>query len=359
MIASITQGCDFGHRPYFLKKTRDFSNNRRIMNAMTTTFLLTRSSTAGLLSKSRGYLGWLKRFVLPVAMMVMSLPVTGDQTRGIWWWVSPEHPWGSGQVIGNPVREEEVLRFLTAWEIGRIYTCFNKEAWSKPERIRAWNERAHAAGMKSQLLLSENTWIDPEQRSKLLDSHLQRELLEFNDTAASPQQRFDGVHLDIEPHGLPAWKVMTPEARKNLLFQFPDTLRAVRAYLDAHGAGKIPVFADLPVWYDQVGKPVGWMSTVERDAWFADLGKALAGISLMAYERDSPVRIESGVSWELQNFKSEVRVGLEASVGPGKTWKTSTELVSMIKTQESKTRRRRVDIHDLIQFHDAVTAKLD
>ncbi len=294
-----------------------------------------------------------------LVVVASALPVTGAPSRGIWWWTSPKHPWGSGQAIGNPAKEAEVLRFLTVWEIDSIYTCFGKEAWSRPGQIRGWNERVHAAGKTSQLLLSENTWIDPKHRRNLLEVHLRRELIEFNGACDTPQQRFDAVHLDIEPHGLPGWKSMTPEARKKLLFQFRDTLREVRAYLDGHGAGKIPVFADLPVWYDQVGKPVGWVSADERDAWFADLGKSLAGISLMAYERDTAVRIESGVSWELGNFKREVRVGLEVSVGPGKTWKSNEDLISMIKTQESATPLRQVDIHDLIQFHDAVTAKPD
>ena len=80
---------------------------------------------------------------------------------------------------------------------------------------------------------------------------------------------------------------------------------------------------------------------------------------MMAYERDTAVRIESGVEWELANFKDEVRIGLEVSVGPGKTWKSFDELVSMIKTQEAAKPSRRVDIHDLIQFHDAASSKAE
>lgn len=306
-----------------------------------------------------GFRRWLKRSAFPVVLLALAVPVTGAQPRGIWWWTTPGHPWGSGQVIGNPAKEAGLLKFLSDWEIGVIYACFSKEAWSRPEQIRAWNERVHAAGKTTQLLLSENTWIDPANRPNLLRVHLQRELIRFNGTVGNPQQRFDGVHLDIEPHGLPGWKTMTPEARRNLLFQLRDTLREVRAYLDGQGAAKIPVFADLPVWYDQLGQPVGWTSAAERDAWFADLGKSLAGISLMAYERDTAVRIEAGVGWELANFKDEVRVGLEASVGPGKTWKSFGDLVSMIKTQETAKPSRPVDIHDLIEFHDAAASKAD
>ncbi len=288
------------------------------------------------------------------ALLAINPPASGAETRGIWWWTSPDHPWGSAQVIGNPTKEAELLRFMSTWKIGCIYTCFSKQAISKPELIQGWNERVHASGKSSQLLLSENTWIDPENRPNLLTTHIQRELIDFNSAAKTPQQRFDALHLDIEPHGLPGWKEMTPDARKNLLFQLRDTLREVRSYLDNHGAKEVPVFADLPVWFDQVGKPVGWASEAERDAWFADLAKSLGGISLMAYERDSARGIESGVAWEVAHFHSQVRIGLEVSVGPGKTWKSNDSLVSMIGLQESATPPRKVDIHDLVQFHDAV-----
>jgi hypothetical protein len=128
----------------------------------------------------------------------------------------------------------------------------------------------------------------------------------------------------------------------------------VRGFLDERGAKDIPVYADLPVWYDQVGKPVGWESVAERDAWFADLGRSVAGISLMAYERNTAAKIENGVAWELQHFKGEVRIGLEASVGTDKTWNSLNNLKAMIQLQETAKPPRIVDIHDFVQFHDLV-----
>jgi hypothetical protein len=124
-------------------------------------------------------------------------------------------------------------------------------------------------------------------------------------------------------------------------------------YLNGHGAADVPVYADLPVWYDQVPKPVGWDSDAERDAWFAALGQSLAGISLMAYERNTAARIESGVAWELQHFAGETRVGLEASAGAGKTWSKFGDLVEMVRAQEAAgSPPRPVDVHDFVQFHD-------
>ena len=277
-------------------------------------------------------------------------------TRGIWWWVDRQHPWGTEQVLGNAAKEAEVVRLLREWKVGVVYGSFGGSKRADPALIRAWNARLHAGGVSSQLLLSENTWIFPEHRAKLVQGNLRMELLDFNAACAVPGERFDGLHLDIEPHGLPDWKTMTPARRKETLFLLRDTFREVRSHLDTNGAARLPIYADLPVWFDQTAGPVGWTDAAERDAWFADLGKSLAGISLMAYERDTAAKIENGVRWELEHFKGEVRIGLEASVGPGKTWKTAAALTAMVETQEALGKPpRRLDLHALTQYLDAVT----
>ena len=202
--------------------------------------------------------------------------------------------------------------------------------------------------------MSENTWIFPQNRNNLLTVHIQPKLIDFNAAATNAAQRYDALHLDIEPHGLPQWGTNTPAGRKDYLFQLRDTFQAVRTYLDQNGASDIPVYADLPVWYDQLSTPVGWNSTAERDAWFAALGQSLAGISLMAYERDTAASIENGVAWELQNFTNECRIALEANVGTnGNTWPNFSALMIMLQAEEQTgSPPRRLDVHDFVQFHD-------
>ncbi len=276
------------------------------------------------------------------------------EPRGIWWWTSAGQPWGVDQVLGDNNKETQALQFFKAWNFGRIYCSFSSATRANPAVIRAWNTKLHAAGISSQLLLSENTWIFPQSRNNLLTVHIQPKLIDFNAASANATERYDGLHLDIEPHALSQWGTSTPAGRKDLLFQLRDTFQAVRTYLDEHGAADIPVYADLPVWYDQLPTPVGWDSTAERDAWFVALGQSLAGISLMAYDRDTAAGIESGVSWEIQNFTNECRVALEADVGTnGNTWPSFTALMGMIQTEErTGSPPRRLDVHQFAQFHD-------
>ena len=275
------------------------------------------------------------------------------EPRGIWWWTSAGQPWGVDQVLGDGNKEAQVLEFLKAWNFGRVYCSFSAATCANPAMIRGWNQKLHAAGISSQFLLSENTWIFPENRNNLLAGHIQPDLLDFNAAATNAAQRYDALHLDIEPHGLPQWGTNTPAGRRDYLLLLRDTFQAVRTYLDQHGAPDIPVYADLPVWYDQLPAPVGWNSTAERDDWFMELGKSLAGISLMAYERPTAASIEDGVWWELQHFKGEVRIALEASVGTGRTWPSFSALMAMVQTEEQAgSPPRRLDVHDFVQFHD-------
>ena len=296
----------------------------------------------------KGVAGFLLASVFP-----LSCP-SAAEPRGVWWWTSTGHPWGVDQVLGDNNKETQAVQFLKAWNFGRVYCSFSTQTCANPAVIRAWNTQLHAAGISSQFLLSENTWIFPQNRDNLLTVHIQPKLIDFNAAATNAAQRYDALHLDIEPHGLPQWGTNTPAGRKDYLFLLRDTFQAVRTYLDQHGASDIPVYADLPVWYDQLPTPVGWSSTAERDAWFAALGQSLAGISLMAYERNTAASIESGVAWELQNFTNECRVALEANVGTnGNTWPNFSALMNMIQTEEQTgSPPRRLDVHDFVQFHD-------
>ncbi len=297
---------------------------------------------------STSFAGFLLALIFPLCRTAAAEP------RGTWWWTSAGQPWGVDQVLGDNNKETQVLQFLKAWNFGRVYCSFSTQTRANPAVIRAWNTKLHAAGISSQLLLSENTWIFPQNRTNLLTVHIQPKLIDFNAASPNAAERYDGLHLDIEPQGLPQWGTNTPAGRRDLLLLLRDTFQAVRTYLDQHGAADIPVYADLPVWYDQLPTPVGWDSTAERDAWFAALGQSLAGISLMAYDRDTADSIESGVSWEIQNFTNECRVALEADVGTnGNTWLNFYALMAMIQTEEhTGTPPRRMDVHDFVHFHD-------
>ncbi|TWT97540.1 hypothetical protein Pla108_16920 [Botrimarina colliarenosi] len=259
-----------------------------------------------------------------LGLLVTSIGVTASPchaagSRSGWMWSQPANNYGSANIIGDPQREEDVLARIDAWGFDRAYVSYGTLPLSNAEAVANWNKSLANDGVTTQLLLGENTWIYPQNRTALL-AIVQSRLVNFNLTREDPRERIHGVHLDIEPHGLSAWSAGTPADRKEMLYLLSDTYAVVRQHLDSQNASDIPIFADLPVWYDS-STSIGWDDAAERDSWFAGIAESLEGISMMAFERKTLSSIVSGVDWEIQNLPIEVRVGLNAAeIGPGKTF---------------------------------------
>lgn len=247
------------------------------------------------------------------------LPGQAEGSRGGWMWTQSSHPYGAANIIGDAAVEKDVLTRLDAWNVDRAYVSYGTLPLSVPEDVANWNKSLSRDGVMSQLLLGTNSVIDPQNRTTLLAS-IQTRLVNFNLTRTDPDERIKGLHLDIEPQGLHEWGSASPADKKAMLYLLSDTYVAVRQHLDSQNATDIPIYADLPVWFDS-SSSIGWDNTAERDEWFATIAESLAGISLMAFERGTLSSIVSGVDWEVQNLPIEVRIGLNAAeIGPGKTF---------------------------------------
>ncbi|MFN7958001.1 MAG: hypothetical protein U0P46_06755 [Holophagaceae bacterium] len=114
--------------------------------------------------------------------------------------------------------------------------------------------RLHRAGFRVEALLGSypmKTWeyVLPErdQAARAMMQHI----LDYN-AAAGPQERFDGVHLDIEPHALDSWNEGT---RAGLSRMFLARSREWVAMARQAGKGFL-VGAAIPFWYD--GFAVAW-----------------------------------------------------------------------------------------------------
>jgi hypothetical protein len=239
-------------------------------------------------------------------------------------------------IAGYPVKEDAAVSEMQRWNIDRVYGSYGTRPIDEPAVLYAWNEKLDSAGIESQILLSENTWIYPENRTNLLEIHIHSKLIDFNSNAVSSAEAYDALHLDVEPHGLPEWDTATPAERNTLLLYLRDMFHDVRLYLDTHAGSHIPVYADLPVWFDHLSDSTGWTNEADRDAWFDALADSLDGISLMAYERPSLSSISNGVYWELMNFAGEVRIGLDADIGSNDTWTSFSSYTGMLRRVETE-----------------------
>jgi hypothetical protein len=263
-------------------------------------------------------------------LLFAALPCAANKNRAVWFWASPSSIYGSASIVGTPVRETQTLNFFNGHHIKHVYGSYQNRPVSEPAAIATWNAKLDAEGIESQFLMSENTWIFPTNHPGFLDKITDR-VINFNAGRPSAEQ-FDALHLDIEPQGLPEWGSLTDTEKRDYLNLLRDTYAAVRTHFTTNGLPGFPVYADLPVWFDNLSS-IGWTDAAERDAWFAAISTNLTGVSLMPFERDTLSNIDNGVSWERANITAAVRIGLETDIGA--TWPTSLDFNAMMETLES------------------------
>ena len=258
--------------------------------------------------------------------------------------------------------ENATITFLGGKSVRMIYGSYGDRPITEASVIAAWNAKLQAAGMESQSLLSENTWIQVAFRPALLSLITTRVLNYNNAPGRTAAEKFDGLHLDIEPQGLPEWSGLTPAQKRSYLLLLRDTFVDVRAHFVAAGQPAFPVYADLPVWFDNLpvdGGSIGWLSAADRNQWFNDIAAPLTGITLMPFDRLTFTSINDGVMWERANVTGAVvRSGIEADIGAGLTWASVPDFNAMMETMESAYGPGgAVDIQSYRQWREAIAAQ--
>ncbi len=304
----------------------------------------------------------MKLLLTTMVLLVASLSAPASKHRCVWFWQSPGSPYGASNIVGNAVLENQTIAFLQHRWVKRVYGSYGSQPVTDPGVIATWNDKLQVAGIQSQFLMSENTWIFPTNHASLLTKISER-VLDFNNAPGrATAEKFDGLHLDIEPQGLAGWSSLTSAEKRDLLLLLRDTYAAVRQHLTDAGVPTFPVYADLPVWFDNLpvdGGSIGWTNAVERDQWYADIATSLTGISLMAFDRTTFSSIDNGVSWERANVSgASVRVGLEADIGAGLTWEVLPDFDAMMETLEAAYGAGgAVDIQSYTLWREAVAAQ--
>lgn len=260
--------------------------------------------------------------------------------RGTWAWSDDGDPWGTATVVGDPSLEDAMLALMDDYAVGHVYGAYKRRPIDEPEVIAAWNAALHARGRTSHLLLSETVWpCAPDDIRPLITERF----VAFNASRTDPSERFDGLHLDIEPHGLHGDRSECPIDWNNTddatRLELMDGLAQVYEAARQEAGAEVPIHVDLPVWYDNVATgSFHWPDQASRDAWFARIDSVVDGVTLMAFCREDLNRIEEGVSWELGAL-SAVRIGLSAehvvgAKGECETWTDAASLLTVAEEVE-------------------------
>lgn len=153
-----------------------------------------------------------------------------DVVHGLW-------VWKSADVLAEP-RSADILRdFCKSQGINEVYVSVStKNEASEEIRLAHTIALLHRSNIRVEALLSSTDADEPgKHRDKLLE-HV-REIVQFNQK--HPAERFDGIHLDIEPQQRPENK-----GPGNLKF-LPGLVDAFRAVRTEAEAPHLTVDADI------------------------------------------------------------------------------------------------------------------
>ncbi|MGM0843389.1 MAG: amidase [Bacillota bacterium] len=209
------------------------------------------------------------------------------QDRATWLW----DPW---LIVKD---EEGTIAFLESKKLNKVYVQIDSEI---PITVyQNFIESASAKGMKIYALDGAPDWVAPRG---YISQNILMKWLEAYQEEASSQQKFSGVHLDVEPYLYSGWnskRGATVKSYQALL------LRAKNA------ADKLnlPLEADMPFWFDEIsyGNVYGKGLLAE---WVI---KNMDGVTIMAYRDSSAMIIDivkKEVEWAGKYFKPLV-VGVE------------------------------------------------
>lgn len=170
-------------------------------------------------------------------------------SRAVWTWEAESYA-----LLEDVAHADEAIGFLRKQRIDTVYLfadAFRDRNLirDQPQLYRGLIRKLHRRGLKAYALLGSaylhtEQYVLPEKRQEAL-AMFQR-VLDYN-TAAAPQERFDGINLDIEPHILPQWR----RDRSRLLGQFLDLGAAFMERKRASGLA-LQVGPAIPFWLDGI-----------------------------------------------------------------------------------------------------------
>lgn len=178
----------------------------------------------------KGYQKLVSLLVALVLVGIQSPPVYGEKplVRATWIWQT------------DMIRDggEQVLSFSQNEGINLIYLQINRKM--PRETYEIFLKRAHEEGIRVHALGGDPGWALTEHRDDMLG--LADWVMNYNDNV-SPEGRFDGVHLDIEPYVLAQWE----NDHNTIISSWESNLRAFLGNLSESG---LELGIDIPFWFD-------------------------------------------------------------------------------------------------------------
>lgn len=252
----------------------------------------------------------------PLAILALLLACAGGQAaaavepagpRAIWTWEED-----SSAMLQQPAMAGRAIAFLKSKSVDTVFLYADafdgrNPIVSDPAQYRRLLRRLHASGLRVYALLGSGylhteRYVLPKHHADAV-AMLQR-VLDYNRTAA-PEERFDGVNVDIEPHILAEW----PARKMELLAGFLDMSDALMRTVRASGQA-LPVGPAIPFWLD--GIQLEWKG--KRKAVSRHVQDTYDYVALMDY-RDRAEGGDGIVSHALDELQYGEAIGRKVLIG--------------------------------------------
>jgi hypothetical protein len=183
--------------------------------------------------------------------------------HGVWVWRTPI-------LLDLPARGDALRDFCRSNQINEVYLSFTSQNTAEPEQreIVKLIELLHKSHIRVEALLSSNDADEPGKNRDKLMGHV-NEVVTFN--REHSHQRFDGIHLDIEP------QQRAENKGPGSLGFLPNLLDTYHAVLSVAELNQMTVNADIPIKFLKAGAS-------QRQALMSSLPR----FTLMLYELSSP-----------------------------------------------------------------------
>jgi hypothetical protein len=238
-----------------------------------------------------------------------------------------------------------LLRFIRDQEVNLVLLHISPGV--PRETYASFIEEAGSIDVEVKALGGNPRWIYPERVKEMYE--LIEWVAEFNRSVMA-EQRFTGIHLDVEPYVLPEWKYDSDRMLglwRDLISGFVQQTR--------ESAPGLVTGLSIPDWLDEIRVPDGNGGRMTMSGW---LIREADETILMAYHdhAENIIRFASGELKEAEQFGKPITVALETRPNldslitfhnKGKS-RLEAELAKVIAAFQKSPSFRGIAIHDYV-----------
>ncbi|WP_395743782.1 hypothetical protein [Prosthecobacter sp.] len=288
------------------------------------------------------------RFILSLLLVLMTAAaLPAAEMRGMWIYKTDDI--AASAAAGDFLFDFCAKRQITDlfWQVHFERLADGGRSLKNADQTRAFIQRAHAHSLRIHALFGDPSHALSTKHAIVFASV--DGILAFNHEGPA-DAHFDGVHLDIEPHGLPQWKKADIPQKCELLTQFVEVHH--KAVSRAHTADPALIYGvDIVFWLDKTtaeGKPT---YPVDYQGVTKDAAKHLLDcvdhVAIMSYRdaaegKNGIISLVAKTIAYADTTKAKVFVGAKmADIGPkmeGFYGKTETQMMASLKAVDDTYR---------------------